>query len=286
MASGKEILTKIGSIQKTKKITRAMELVSASKMRKVQERMALTRPYAKKIQQVISHLANSHPEYRHPYTLVREIKRVGLIVISSDRGLCGGLNNNLFKQVIKKMKAFNDAGIEVDLCLVGNKAASFFRRIGGKVIAHASHLGDAPLLSDIIGVVKVMLNKFDQSSVDAVYVCFNEFVNTMKQEPIVQQVLPLNPAQDKSAEYHWDYIYEPDARDLLDILLKRYIESQVFQSVVENIACEHAARMVAMKSATDNAGELIDDLRLAYNKARQAVITREIAEIVSGAEAV
>lgn len=286
MASGKEIRTKIESVKKTQKITRAMELVSASKMRKVQDRMALTRPYAKKIQQVISHLANSHPEYRHPYIQTREVKRVGIIIVSTDRGLCGGLNNNLFKSAVKAIKDNLDQGIQVDLCLIGNKAAGFFKKIGGNIVAHASHLGDTPSLADIIGVVRVMLQKYDNSEIDALYICFNEFINTMRQQPTVEQLLPLVPAQDKSSEYHWDYIYEPDSKELLDLLLKRYIESQVFQSVVENIACEHAARMVAMKSATDNAGELINDLRLAYNKARQAVITREIAEIVSGAEAV
>lgn len=286
MSSGQAIRTKIRSVQNTKKITKAMELVAASKMRRAQERMALTRPYARKILQVASHLANCNTEYRHPYLMTRDIKRVGMIVVSTDRGLCGGLNNALFKNVVLALKEWQEKGVQVDLCVIGNKAANFFRRLGVNIVAHASHLGDSPTVVDLVGVVKTMLDGYDAAQLDAVYVCYNDFVNTMKQEPIVQQLLPLETAQDESKEYHWDYIYEPNAQVLLDTLLKRYIESQVYQSVIENMACEQAARMVAMKSATDNAGDLIDELRLVYNKARQAVITREIAEIVSGADAV
>ena len=286
MPSSKEIRTQIDSIKKTQQITRAMELVSASKVRKVQARMATSRPYAEKALQVVHHLANCHTEYHHPYLRVRDVKRVGFIIISTDRGLCGGLNNNMFKATLTKIQEMQKKDVAVDLCLVGSKAAGFFKRVGGNIVAHASHLGDTPSVSDLVGIVKVMLDSYDNGELDELHVCYNVFVNTMKQEPTVQQLLPLENVENESSKYYWDYIYEPDAKDLLDVLLKRYIESQVFQSVVENIASEHAARMVAMKSATDNAGELIDGLRLVYNKARQAVITREIAEIVSGADAV
>lgn len=287
MAAGKEIRNKIASIQQTKKITKAMELVAASKMRVAQDRMQKTRPYAKKIMQVIHHLANCNSEYHHPYVLPREtVQRVGVIIISSDRGLCGGLNNNLFKKVIQQIQQWQKQNIEVDLCLIGNKAAGFFRRLKCNIVAHAAHLGDAPSVTDLIGVVKVMLQHYDENKIDRLYIAHNNFINTMKQQATIQQMLPLEKVEDEKYEYHWDYIYEPDAKQLLDLLLKRYIESQVHQSVVENIACEQAARMVAMKSATDNAGQLIDDLKLIYNKARQAVITREISEIVSGAAAV
>lgn len=287
MSASKEIRTKIGSIKKTQKITRAMELVAASKMRKAQDRMALSRPYAQKMLQVIGHLANSHPEYRHPYFDTRPVKRVGLIVVSTDRGLCGGLNVNLFKAALIKMRDWQKANIEIDACLIGNKAAGYFKRLHTNVIGQASHLGDTPGVADIVGVVKVMLDKFDNGEIDELHICSNEFINTMKQRPRVQQLLPLPPAaHELSREHHWDYIYEPESKTLIDLLLKRYIESQVYQAVVENIACEQASRMVAMKNATENAGSLIEQLRLAYNKARQAAITREIAEIVSGADAV
>lgn len=286
MAAGKEIRVKIESIKNTQKITKAMELVAGSKMRRAQDRMATTRPYAKRALEVIHHVANSRSEYQHPYLVNREVKRVGVIVVTSDRGLCGGLNNILLKKTLQQMKQWHDQEIEIDLCLIGKKAASFFSRFGGNVVAHVSNLGDAPELNDLVGAVKVMLDRFDSGEVDAVHLAYNEFVNTMKQEPTIQQLLPLKGIKDESSEYHWDYIYEPDAKSLLDLLLKRYIESQVYQSVVENIACEQASRMVAMKSATDNAGELINELQLVYNKARQAVITQEIAEIVSGAAAV
>lgn len=286
MAAGREIGTQIKSIKKTQKITKAMELVAASKMRRAQDRMITTRPYASKILQVIHHLANCDSEYHHPYLNHREIKRVGFIVVSSDRGLCGGLNNILLKKTLQEMRQWQKKEVDIDLCLIGKKAGSFFRRFGGNVVGHVSDLGDAPQLMDLIGVVKVMLDKYENGELDAIYVAYNEFVNTMKQDPNIQQLLPLEVVKDESSEYHWDYIYEPDAKELLDSLLKRYIESEVYQFVVDNIACEQASRMVAMKSATDNAGNLIDELQLIYNKARQAVITQEIAEIVSGAAAV
>lgn len=287
MSTSKEIRTKISSVKKTQKITRAMELVAASKMRKAQDRMAVSRPYARKMLQVIGHLANSHPEYRHPYFDTRPVKRVGLIVVSTDRGLCGGLNINLFKSALTCMRDWQKAKIEIDACLIGNKAAGYFRHLRTNIVAQASHLGDTPGISDIVGIVKVMLDKFDNGEIDELHICSNEFINTMKQRPKVQQLLPLPSAEHElSREHHWDYIYEPESKTLIDLLLKRYIESQVYQAVVENIACEQASRMVAMKSATDNAGSLIEELRLAYNKARQAAITREIAEIVSGADAV
>ena len=263
-----------------------MELVAASKMRKAQDRMELTRPYAEKAQQVMSHVANCNTEYKHPFSIVRDVKRAGYIIISSDRGLCGGLNNSLFKKVLQDMAAQSEKGVELDLCLIGSKATGFFKRVGGNVVAQASHLGDTPSISDLIGIVKVMLDKYREGTLDAVYLCFNTFVNTMTQNTTLQQILPIEQAEGKSGEYLWDYIYEPDAKTLLDMLMTRYIESQVYQAVVENAACEQASRMVAMKSATDNAGDIIDELQLAYNKARQAIITREISEIVSGAEAV
>ncbi len=286
MSRSKEIRNKVGSIKKTQKITSAMELVAASKMRKAQERMTTTKPYSEKILNVIGHLANAHPEYKHPYLNERPIKRVGFVVVSTDRGLCGGLNTNLLKKALIEINQWQQKGVEVDLCLIGNKANHFFSANGGNVIASATHLGDAPSVTDVVGVVKVMLDNFDNGRLDALFIAENEFINTMSQKPRVLQLLPLVHAEDETAGFHWDYIYEPDAKDVVTMLLKRYIESQVYQAVVENIACEQAARMVAMKSATDNAGELIDTLNLAYNKARQAAITQEIAEIISGSEAV
>ncbi len=286
MPGAKEIRSKISSIKKTQKITRAMEMVAASKMRKAQDRMQTSRPYADKIRQVIGHLAKARPEYQHIYLAQREIKRVGIILISTDRGLCGSLNINLFKNTLQAMKDWHSKGVEIDLCLIGSKAEGFFRRFGGNVVAHTAHIGDAPSVSDLVGIVKVMLDSFRQGKIDALQLGFNEFINTMSQKPDLQQLLPLVPAKEDSLNYYWDYIYEPDARELLDALLTRYIESQVYQAVVENIASEQAARMIAMKNASDNAGELIGDLQLAYNKARQAAITRELSEIVSGAAAV
>lgn len=287
MAVAKEIRTKIRSIKNTQKITRAMEMVAASKMRKAQDRMHRAKPYAKKILQVIGHLAKGHPEYQHPYLQMREIKRVGFIVVTTDRGLCGGLNINLLKTAIQHIKQWKEKGAEINLCLVGSKAEAFFKRVGGKTLGQADHLGDAPQLTSLIGVVKVMLDAYLENTLDAVFLCSNEFINTMRQEPRVQQVLPVVPAADEKLEHYWDYIYEPDnARELLDQLLTRYIESQVYRGVIENIACEQAARMLAMKNATDNAAELISDLQLVYHKARQAAITRELTEIVAGAAVV
>ena len=286
MASGKEIRTQITSIKSTQKITSAMEMVAASKMRKAQERMQKGKPYSKRIKAVVGHLANSTPEYRHMFMEEREVKRVGYIVVSTDRGLCGGLNINLFKQAIASMKGYSDNNVEVDLCLVGAKGASFFNSYGGNVVASVRDLGEDPAVVDLIGSIKVMLDAYEEGKIDRLYLVNNEFVNTMTQQPEVEQLLPLASLDDESMKHHWDYIYEPDAKDLLDGLLLRYIESLVYQAVVENGACEQAARMIAMKSATDNAGDLIDDLQLVYNKARQAAITQELSEIVSGAAAI
>ena len=287
MAVGKEIKTQIASIQSTQKITSAMEMVAASKMRKAQDRMNESRPYASKMRQVIAHLAKSNPEYKHLYLQQRELKRVGYIVVSSDRGLCGGLNINVFKKTVQAMSEQNDNGVEIDVCAVGSKSASFFNNYGGNVVASKTHLGDKADASELIGAIKVMLDSYDEGRLDALYVVYNNFVNTMTQSPNVEQLLPLQAdPNDDSMNHHWDYLYEPDARELLTGLLTRYVESLVYQAVVENNACEQAARMLAMKSATDNAGELIDNLQMVYNKARQAAITQEISEIVSGAAAV
>lgn len=286
MAVGKEVKTKITSIQSTQKITSAMEMVAASKMRKAQERRQVGKPYADRIRSVVGQIANAVSEYKHQYMEQREIKRVGFIVVSTDRGLCGGLNINLFKQVIKSMKTWSDQEVQIDLCTVGNKGAAFFGSFGGNIVATVKDLGDNPSASDLIGGVKVMLDAYDEGKIDRLYVVANEFVNTMTQKPVVEQLLPLKPSEDDKLQHHWDYLYEPDAKELLDGLLVRYIESQVYQGVVENKACEQAARMIAMKSATDNAGDLINELQLLYNKARQAAITQELSEIVSGAAAV
>jgi F-type H+-transporting ATPase subunit gamma len=287
MSIAKEVRSKISSIKNTQKITRAMEMVAASKMRKAQERMQHAKPYAKKILEVIGHVASSHLEYQHPYLQTREVKRVGYIVVTSDRGLAGGLNTNLLKTVITDIKNWRDKNVEVSLCLVGSKAGAFFKRIGGKVLGQATHLGDAPTVADLVGVVRIMLDAFLDGSIDVLYLCSNEFVNTMQQNPTIQQLLPVVPSESPKLKHYWDYIYEPDnAKVLLEKLLTRYIESQVYRGVIENIASEQAARMVAMKSATDNAGELISDLQLIYNKARQAAITQELTEIVAGAAVV
>lgn len=286
MASGKEIRTKISSIKSTQKITRAMEMVAASKMRRAQDRMRRSRPYEEKIRNVIGHLAQAHPEYKHPFMMPREVKRVGVIIVSSDRGLCGGLNTNLFRTTLLTLREWRNQGIEVDICTVGNKASLFFKRFGGNIVAQIPHIGDEPSLEDLIGAVKVMLDAYDDGKIDQLYRVYNRFINTMTQKPMVGQLLPIQSSGDERLEHHWDYIYEPEAQEVLDGLLMRYIESLVYQSVVENIACEQAARMVAMKSASDNAGNLIEDLQLAYNKARQAAITQELSEIVGGAAAV
>ena len=286
MASGKEIKGKIGSIKNTQKITSAMEMVAASKMKKAQERMASGRPYAQNMLKVIGHIANGNLEYRHPYLEEREVKRVGYIVISTDRGLCGGLNTNEFKLVPQDVKKWREQGVEVDFAALGSKACSFFNRFGGKLLAAESGLGDKPSVSDVVGVVRVMLKAYDEGQIDRVFLVFNDFVNTMTQKPVINQLLPLPKSEDEEYQHRWDYIYEPDPKEILEALMVRYIESQVYQGVVENAASEQAARMVAMKAATDNAGNLIDELQLVYNKARQAAITQEISEIVSGAAAV
>ena len=288
MAGEKEIRNKIASIRNTQKITKAMEMVAASKMRRAQDRMAATRPYAIKIREVIGHLAHASAEYRHPFLEQRdEVRGVGFIVVSTDRGLCGGLNTNLFKTVLRAMLEWRQQEVPVRLCLFGTKGAAFFKRIGGiDIAAQTSQLGDAPKLEEVIGQVKIMLDDYIEGRIDRVYLAENEFVNTMAQRPQITPLLPTPPAELEQLEHHWDYLYEPSAHEVLDGLLMRYIESLVYHGVMENIACEMAARMVAMKSASDNAGDLIDELQLIYNKARQASITQEISEIVGGAAAV
>ena len=264
-----------------------MEMVAASKMRRASDRMSLGKPYAESIRKVIGNIANATSEYRHCYMLEREVKNVGFIVVASDRGLCGGLNVNLFKQVMKVASAYNDNEIGIKYCSVGAKSISFFNRYGGNVLGAVRDLGDAPTAADLIGNVKVMLEAFDKGEIDRLYLASNGFLNTMTQKPTVMQLLPLQPTEDEQLNHHWDYIYEPDeAGEILEGLLVRYVESQVYQAVVENKACEMAARMIAMKNATDNAGDIIDELQLLYNKARQAAITQELSEIVAGAAAV
>lgn len=287
MAVGKEIRTKIGSIKNTQKITRAMEMVAASKMRKTKDRMQATRPYSKKIGQIIKHLAQANPEYKHPFLISREVKRIGLIVVSSDRGLCGGLNSNLFRKTLYHLSLWDKEGVEVDVCTIGSKASGFFSNLKANLVGQVAKLGDAPHLETIVGIIKIMLDAYYQGRIDELYVVSNEFVNTMTQKPTVEKLLPVVAGEiEENLSGHWDYIYEPDAKDVLDNLLTRYIESIVYQGLVENNACEQAARMVAMKSASDNAGNLIKELQLVYNKARQAAITQEISEIVAGAAAV
>lgn len=286
MAAGKEIRTQISSIQNTQKITSAMEMVAASKMRRAQDRMRVGKPYASRMRAVVGHLANANPEHRHMFMEQRQVRRVGYIIVSTDRGLCGGLNNNLFKATIKSMKAWHEQGIEIDLSLVGAKSAAFFKSYGGNVIAAVRDIGEAPIIGDLIGGVKSMLDAYAEGKIDRLFLVSNEFINTMTQNPQIEQLLPLEAEDNRDMKHHWDYIYEPDAKELLEGLLTRYIESQVYQSVVENGACEQAARMLAMKNATENAGELIDDLQLIYNKARQSAITQELSEIVSGAAAI
>ncbi|MBF7728889.1 F0F1 ATP synthase subunit gamma [Pseudomonas sp. N040] len=285
MAGSKEIRTKIASIKSTQKITNAMEKVAVSKMRRAQMRMSAGRPYAERIRQVIGHLANANPEYRHPFMIERETKRVGYVVVSTDRGLCGGLNTNLFKALVKHMAINREQGIEIDLCVIGSKGAAFFRSFGGNVVAAISHIGEEPSINDLIGSVKVMLDSYMAGRIDRLFVVANKFVNTMTQQPAVEQLVPLVADESAELKHHWDYLYEPDAKQLLDGLLVRYVESQVYQAVIENNACEQASRMMAMKNATENAGDLISELQLIYNKARQAAITQEISEIVGGAAA-
>ncbi|MCX7066606.1 MAG: F0F1 ATP synthase subunit gamma [Methylococcales bacterium] len=287
MAVGKEIRTKIASIKNTQKITRAMEKIAASRMRKTKDRMQATRPYSKKIARIIKHLAQANPEYQHSFLIQREVKRVGVIVVSSDKGLCGGLNSNLFRKSLTHLAQWNKDGIEVDIATIGGKAASFFSNVKVNVVGRVAKLGDIPHLQDIVGVIKIMLDAYNEGRIDELHVINNEFVNSMTQNPIIQQLLPVVACElDQNLKGHWDYIYEPDAKEVLDYLLIRYIESIVYQGLVENNACEQAARMVAMKSASDNAGNLINELQLIYNKARQGAITQEISEIVAGAAAV
>lgn len=264
-----------------------MEMVAASKMRKAQDRMRAARPYAEKIRNVISHLAQAHPEYRNAYLEERDnVRRIGLIIISTDRGLCGGLNSNLFRETIKHMKEWDGKGLEMDMVIIGAKAVGFFNRIGGNVLGQATHLGDEPAMEDLIGAIKIMLDAYREEKIDRLYLVSNKFINSMTQTPTIERILPTPPSRDDRLKAYWDYIYEPDAKEVLDHLMKNYIESLVYSSVVENISCEQAARMVAMKSASDNAGKLIDELQLIYNKARQASITQELSEIVGGAAAV
>jgi len=287
MAGGREIKTKIKSVQNTRKVTRALEMVSASKIRKAQDRMKASRPYARAMKQLIGHLAQANSEYRHPYLVQRaQIRRVGYIVVSSDRGLAGGLNNNMFRKLLAEFRTLQQQGIEVDVVTIGQKASVFFRRVKVGMLASVTHLGDTPKVEQLIGVVKVMLDAYTAGAVDKVFLAYNDFVNTMTQRVTFDQLLPLPPAQTQVAKHDWDYIYEPDAPTVLDHVLTRYIESLVYQAVMENVASEHAARMVAMKAASDNATKLIGTLNLVYNKARQAAITQEISEIVGGAAAV
>ncbi|OBP13342.1 F0F1 ATP synthase subunit gamma [Rheinheimera sp. SA_1] len=286
MAGAKEIKSKIGSINNTRKITSAMEKVAVSKMRRAQERVAHSRPYAEGMRKVIGNIANGTLEYRHPFLTERPVKNVGYIVISTDRGLCGGLNTNEFKRVMIDLRTWKEQGVNAEFAVIGNKATAFFKRFGGKVVAQQVGSGDTPRLADVIGTVRVMLNEYSEGKIDRLFLVYNNFVNTMKQEPVIEQLLPLPKAEMSARSHSWDYIYEPDPKAILDKLLDRYVESQVYQGVVENAASEQAARMVAMKAATDNAGSLMDDLKLVYNKARQAAITQELSEIVGGAAAV
>ncbi len=287
MAGGREIKTKIKSVQNTRKVTRALEMVSASKIRKAQDRMKTSRPYARAMKQVIGHLAQANTDYQHPFMIERpEVKRVGYIIVSSDRGLAGGLNNNLFRKMLGEVRGWQDKGVDVDVVTIGQKASVYFRRIHVGMLGSVSHLGDNPRLDQLIGVIKVMLDAYTEGKLDRVYVVYNDFVNTMTQRAAFDQLLPLPASETQVAHHDWDYIYEPDAATVLDHVITRYIESLVYQAVLENIASEHAARMVAMKAASDNANKLIGDLQLVYNKARQAAITQEISEIVGGAAAV
>jgi len=286
MAAGKEIRTKINSIRNTQKVTSAMEMVAASKMRRTQDRMAESRPYADRMRQVIGHLANANPEYNTVYMEQRPLQRVGYVVVSTDKGQCGGLNVNLFRALVRDMKAHHDDGVEIDLGLIGRKAQAFFRAHGGNVVATVEDVGEHPSLEKLIGGIRVMIDAYETGRIDRLTVVYNTFVNSMTQEPTFRQLLPLPPERSDEYQHTWDYIYEPEPRELIEGLVVRYIESQVYQALVENGACEQAARMIAMKNATENAGELIEELQLAYNNARQAAITQEIAEIVSGAAAV
>ncbi len=292
MAGSKEIRTKIKSVENTRKITKAMEMVAASKMRKAQDRMRAARPYAEKIRNIAAHLARANSEYKHPFLVARgEVRNAGFIVVTSDKGLCGGLNTNLLRQVLLRMRDLESKKVGLEATALGNKGFGFLQRLGAKIVSHAVGLGDTPRMEKLIGPVKVMLDKFAAGELDAVYLCYNDFINTMKQDAKIEQLLPL-PAERMEADaeqangYSWDYLYEPDAQTVLDELLTRYVEALVFQAVAENMASEQSARMVAMKAASDNAKKVIDELKLVYNKARQAAITKELSEIVSGAAAV
>ena len=286
MSNEKEIRTKIGSVKNTQKITKAMEMVAASKMRRTQETMKKARPYSDKIRAVIGHIYKANPDYKHPFLEERELKTAGYIVVSSDRGLCGGLNVNMFRNLIAELRENKNKQVNSKLCLVGAKAAQFFRSIDVDVVAAATHLGEDPQVEDLVGSFKTMLDEYIEGNIDQLFIVHNNFVNTMTQKPEIKTLLPIEPQDSEEMQKHWDYIYEPDSKELLDYILMRYIESQVYRAVVENVACEMAAKMVAMKSATDNAGKLIDELELDFNKARQAAITQEISEIVGGAAAV
>jgi F-type H+-transporting ATPase subunit gamma len=285
VAVGREIRKKIKSIQNTQKITRAMEMVAASKMRRAQQRMSAARPYADKMRNVIRHLHHAHPEYRHPFLIEREPKNVGLIMITTDRGLCGGLNTNSLRMALQSMKQWQKNNFGIVACNIGSKGLAFFRRIGVNIASEVTHLGDTPRVEDLIGTIKVMLDAYVKTDIDHLYIIYSNFINTMTQRSVMEQLLPLPESEEEQLKHYWDYIYEPDAVDVLDDLLRRYIEALVYQAVVENLASEQSARMVAMKSASDNAGKLIEEFTLKYNKARQAAITQEIAEIVGGAAA-
>ncbi len=287
MAGSKEIRTKIKSVENTRKITKAMEMVAASKMRKAQDRMRASRPYAEKIRNVAAHLSFANPEYKHPYLIKRDVvKNVGLIVVSSDKGLCGGLNTNMLRLSVNQMKNWETEGKAITVSAIGNKGFSFMNRVGANVKSHITGLGDVPHLETLIGTIKVMLDAYEAGEIDQLYISYTKFINTMKQEPVMEQFLPLTGEKLGSPTGHWDYIYEPEAKPVVDQLMMRYVESLVYNAVAENMASEQSSRMVAMKSASDNAKEVIGDLKLVYNKARQAAITKEISEIVGGAAAV
>ena len=286
MASGKEIRTKIASVKNTQKITKAMQMVAASKLRRTQQRMEASRPYAERIRTVIGHLSEANPDYRHPYLDTRDVKRVGYIIVSTDRGLCGSLNVNMFRSILMDLKRWQDEGVEADLCLVGAKGQAYFRRLRTNIVAATSHVGEVPKVADLVGAIATMTDAYREGTIDRLFFVHNRFVNTMSQQPEIATLLPVEPVDKSELQEYWDYIYEPSAAELVDGVLDRYIESQVYRGVVENVACEMAAKMVAMKAATENAGKFIDQLQLDYNKARQAAITQEIAEIVGGAAAV
>jgi len=288
MAVGKEIRSKIQSVENTKKITKAMEMVAASKMRKAQDRMRAARPYSEKIRNIAAHLSQANPEYVHPFMKLNDVKAAGMIVVTTDKGLCGGMNTNVLRAITAKLRELQGAGVDVQTVAIGNKGLGFLNRIGAKVVSHVTGLGDTPHLDKLIGPVKVLLDAYAEGKLNAVYLCYTKFINTMKQESMVEQLLPLSSAQLEAGKdgHSWDYLYEPDPQSVIDELLLRYVESLIYQSVAENMASEQSARMVAMKAATDNAGNVIAELKLVYNKTRQAAITKELSEIVAGAAAV